>query len=164
MTSRPHRAVVRLAPEQLRSAEEVLLRVPVAFVAVVDPAGSPYVVPMNFAYASGRLYLHTGPGRKADALAADSRVCMTATMDEVFEQGPTPCKDGFAYRSVVVEGRATILAEPEERETALRAIITKYDPAAAGKPLDGAVLSATLVYAVDIENISHKERPRREVT
>ncbi len=144
-------------------AEEVLLAAPVAFVAMVD-GGAPYVVPMNFAYSTaspGRLYLHTGAGRKTQALADDGRVCIAVTAGEAFYRGATPCQDGFAYRSVLVEGRATLIQENDLREEALRTLVAKYDPAAAELPFRPDALAETLVYAVDIDALTYRQRPLR---
>jgi len=148
------------------------------------PSGArPYVVPMNFAYKPaaetaaapgpppkgagedspglGRLYLHTGDGRKSAALADNPRVCVAVAADAAFDQGATPCSDGFSFRSVLVEGRATLLKDEGERGRALRAIVAKYDPEAADMPFAEDALAETLVYAVEIETLSFKALPRR---
>ena len=156
MTGRPS----HLTPEERRSADELLRRAPFAFVAMVEESG-PYVVPMNFAYAPGRLYLHTGPGRKSAALAADPRVCVAVTMDEAYEQGASPCKDGYSFKGVIAEGWAKLLEEHTERQAALQAIVAKYDPAAAGEPLEEAAVTKTLVYAVIIDTLTYRELPPR---
>jgi nitroimidazol reductase NimA-like FMN-containing flavoprotein (pyridoxamine 5'-phosphate oxidase superfamily) len=140
----------------------------------VPPDGArPYVVPMNFAYEPagaptkgpgdglGRLYLHTGEGRKSGALASNPRVCVAVAADAAFDQGATPCSDGFAFRSVLVEGRATLLEDRDERERALRVIVAKYDPDAVDMPFAEEALAETLVYSVDIEALSYKARPQR---
>ena len=157
-----------LDPGEWTKTRELLRRAPVAFLALVD-RGRPYVVPMNFAYEPddgptagagdppGRLVFHSGPGRKTAALEADPHVCVALSADESFVQGPTPCKDGFSFRSVLVEGQATLLDDPGERDRALRAIVAKHDPAGAAKPFDEAVLARTLVYAVEIETVSYRE-------
>ena len=41
---------------------------------IVDDA--PYVVPVNYAYDEGDIYLHSLPGRKIDAMRERSRVCL----------------------------------------------------------------------------------------
>jgi nitroimidazol reductase NimA-like FMN-containing flavoprotein (pyridoxamine 5'-phosphate oxidase superfamily) len=109
----------------------------------------------------GRLYLHTGKGRKTAALEHSGRVCVAITTGEAFERGTSPCKDGFAFRSVLVEGRATLVEDEAEQERALRAIVAKYDPAAASLPFGAKNLAATLVYTVAVERVTYKERPRR---
>jgi nitroimidazol reductase NimA-like FMN-containing flavoprotein (pyridoxamine 5'-phosphate oxidase superfamily) len=172
-----------LSPTDRERAEALLKRAPIVFVAMVEWAGPaagpgsaasarPYVVPMNFAYEPaehpgadpgdlGRLYLHTGEGRKSAAFARNTRVCAVVTADESFDKGATPCNDGFAFRSVLVEGRATLLEARDQREKALRAIVAKYDPDVAAMPFTDRVLAHTLVYVVGIETLSYKTRPRR---
>lgn len=162
----------RPTAEEPARATDLLREAPFAYVAMVDGA-RPYVLPMNFAYVAtaapaqgascpvGRLHLHTGPGRKSVALADNPRVCVVVTADATFDQGATPCDDGFAFRSVIVEGPATLLEDRTEREEALRTILAKYDPGRADTPFDPDVLAQTLVYAVTVETITYKElRPR----
>jgi nitroimidazol reductase NimA-like FMN-containing flavoprotein (pyridoxamine 5'-phosphate oxidase superfamily) len=127
---------------------------------MVESTG-PYVVPMNFAYTPGRLFFHAGPGRKTAALEANPRVCVAVAADEAFDQGTSPCTDGFSFRGVILEGWAALLENPDEREKALRAIVAKYDPDAAAGPFDEEVLARTLVYAVIVETLSYRELPQR---
>ena len=72
-------------------------------------------------------------------------------------QGDTPCSDGFAFSSVVVEGTARLLEELPERLAALRAIVAKYDMIMADRPFDERVLAKTLVYEVTIETLSYRQ-------
>lgn len=139
----------------------LLERAPYAYVAVVEK-DRPYAVPMNYACdpQAGLIYLHTGRGRKSAALDENPRVCIVIAADAAFDRGPTPCNDGFAFRSTVVEGRALLLEDPVEREAALRTIVAKYDPDAAAAPFDADVLAQTLVYAVDMETVSYRQSPR----
>jgi nitroimidazol reductase NimA-like FMN-containing flavoprotein (pyridoxamine 5'-phosphate oxidase superfamily) len=177
-----------LTSAQIAQAERLLGTAPFAYMAMVEPGG-PYVLPLNFVYVSegligpeatsagdappvgkplapasggldGRIYFHTGEGRKTAALATDPRVCLAVTGGVIFEQGDTPCADGFAYRSLLIWGRARRLMEEDRRRLALRAIVTKYDPGAVDTPLDEADLGQTLVFEVTIEAASYKERPR----
>jgi nitroimidazol reductase NimA-like FMN-containing flavoprotein (pyridoxamine 5'-phosphate oxidase superfamily) len=153
-------------PHEQTRADNLLREAAFAYVAVVEES-RPYVVPMNFAYepatsgTTAHLYLHTGAGRKSAALANNPRICVTVAAETAFEQGPSPCKDGFSFRSVVVEGSAALLDDPAEREAALRAIVAKYDAAAAAAPFSQAALAKTLVYTVTIDALTYKERPRR---
>jgi nitroimidazol reductase NimA-like FMN-containing flavoprotein (pyridoxamine 5'-phosphate oxidase superfamily) len=158
----------RLSAQEWEKARELLIAAPFAFLALVD-SGRPYAIPLNFAYlpgdtpardaadSLGRLVFHTGPGRKTAALDADARVCVVATAGETFVKGSAPCKDGFGFRSVLVEGRAAVVTEDAERDLSLRAIVAKHDPEGATRPFDPAVLARTLVYAVDIETVSYRE-------
>lgn len=167
-------------------AEALLREAPFAYVAMVEnsgPAGAgpeaaqPYVVPINFAYEPaetsnaatgdsprylGRLYLHTGEGRKSEALAQNPRVCVAITADAAFYQGPSPCEDGFSFQSVLAEGRVALLRDRPQREKALRAIVAKYDPHSSGLPFAEGALAETLTYSVNIETLSYRALPRRD--
>jgi nitroimidazol reductase NimA-like FMN-containing flavoprotein (pyridoxamine 5'-phosphate oxidase superfamily) len=166
--------------------EQLLRTAPIAHVALVDttaPDGlpRPYVLPMNFAYQppstgatatsdlthpgapapEGRVFVHTGPGRKVETLTGNPRVCISVTSQESLDLGASPCDDGYLYQSVVLEGLAVLLADETARETALRIIVAKYDPAAVDKPFKAKVFAKTIVYAVEVDTIGFKERPKQ---
>ena len=79
-------------------------------------------------------------------------------------KGEQPCNDSFNYRSILVEGKATLLDAPKEKQQALRAIVAKYDPEAImqpfSQPFNEQVLAKTLVYSVEIEVVSFKQKHR----
>ena len=108
----------------------------------------------------GYLIVHTGAGRKTKALADNPRVCIAVTADTAFVRGETPCQHGFTYRSVLVEGRATLVEENAGREQALRSLAAKYDRASAPESFEQTVLAQTLVYTIEIDTLAYKERPR----
>jgi nitroimidazol reductase NimA-like FMN-containing flavoprotein (pyridoxamine 5'-phosphate oxidase superfamily) len=176
MSTRP----VDLTPEQRRNADAVLRGASVAYLAMVEDApgassgSEPYVVPINFAYEGGldlapndapggrlpRLLFHAGAGRKTRALAKNPRVCLAVALDVTFVAGTSPCEDGFAFRSVLIWGEAFPLENPQEREEALRTIVTKYDPGATDRTFDRRALRRTIVFAVTIDALGYKERLR----
>ena len=41
--------------------EAIIRKCPYCTVGITDPEGNPYLVPMNFAYRDGIIYLHSGP-------------------------------------------------------------------------------------------------------
>ncbi len=157
-----------LSSADTAAAAKLLRDAPFAYLAMVEPGG-PYVVPLNFVYVpggptqqlDGRIYFHTGEGRKTEALAADARVCLAVTAGAAFDQGDSPCTDGFSYQSLLVWGQARQIHDGDRRETALRAIVAKYDPAAAGAPFGEADFAQTLLYEVIIEAAGYKEQPAR---
>jgi nitroimidazol reductase NimA-like FMN-containing flavoprotein (pyridoxamine 5'-phosphate oxidase superfamily) len=174
-----------LSSAEIVKAREILRTAPLAYLAMVEPDG-PYVIPLNFVYAEddggagpkglsaastapapepgqvaglgGRIYFHTGDGRKAKDLAADPRVCLAVTDCVAFHQGDSPCADGFSFRSILVWGDARLLEDENRREAALRTILAKYDQGAAETPFNEAVFARTLLYEVVIEAAGYKER------
>lgn len=88
--------------------------------------GVPYIVPMNFVYTEGKIFLHTHrDGKKVGNILANPRVCFEVDSGELVK-GDDPCNYSWAYRSVIADGRAVILREAEEKLNALRAICEKY--------------------------------------
>lgn len=77
----------------------------------------PYVVPVNFAFEEGRIYLYTTEGKKADFIASNPNVCLQA--EDVV--------DNRHWQSVIVDGVASEIEDGPERERALRLII-KVNP------------------------------------
>jgi hypothetical protein len=155
-----------LSEQEQTNLKNILLQAPIGFLAIL--ADGPYVVPINFAYDGsdepegwGRVIFHSGEGKKSVALAADSRVCMAVVTETAFDRGATPCDDGFTYRSTLVEGKAALLTNHAEREVALRMIVAKYDPEAVRDAFNEQIFERTLVYSVEIESVSFKQRSRR---
>jgi nitroimidazol reductase NimA-like FMN-containing flavoprotein (pyridoxamine 5'-phosphate oxidase superfamily) len=107
----------------------------------------------------GSIYFHTGKGRKTAALSADPRVCLAVTGGVAFRQGNSACGDAFSYRSLLLWGRARGVEDATARETALRAIVAKYDPEKSAAPFGEADFAQTLLYEVTIEMASYKQEP-----
>jgi uncharacterized protein len=167
-----------LTGTEAAAAEELLRDAAFGYLAMVEPEG-PYVLPLNFAYVGeaagspggsrgpgpgpaplgGRIYLHTGEGRKTAALRADPRVCLAVTAGVAFQQGDGPCQDSFSYRSLLLWGLMRRIEDPAGRESALRAIVAKYDPEAATKPFGQADFAQTILFEMTIEAASYKQEP-----
>lgn len=78
----------------------------------------PYVLPLNFVWLDGRIYLHCGfTGRKLDLLRQDGRVGFAAALDVtiVRERSTT------WYKSVSGCGHIRIVEDTEEKRRALPA-------------------------------------------
>ncbi len=87
----------------------------------------PYVVPVNFAYDTGRIYVHCAEsGMKIDFLQSNPRVCFEIDDHIATIVTPTPCNHDTSYRSVIIFGSARILTSIEEKVAALRLIVSKY--------------------------------------
>lgn len=88
--------------------------------------GEPYIVPMNFAYISDKIYLHTHKdGKKVKDIQKNSRVCFEVDNGDIVI-GENPCDYSWSYRSAIAFGDAKIVKLKEERITALKIISEKY--------------------------------------
>jgi len=80
--------------------------------------GSPYVVPVGFAYADGKIFFHTcNKGLKMDALRRNPNVCFE--VDEALS-------DASMFKSVIVFGTAEIICDREKMIPYLQRLIDKY--------------------------------------
>ena len=99
------------------------------FLAMVDPDGLPYVVPMNFGYEEGIIYLHSAKtGRKIDILKNNPETCMAFSTDhKLFSRHETvACSYGMDYRSVLAFGKVVFIEDYDEKVRALNIIMRKY--------------------------------------
>ncbi len=144
--------------EARRKAGELLAETHMGFLAVADDAG-PYVVPISFAYDGEDIYFHGGEGKRSRALEGEPRVCLAVTSDPKLVKGDDPCSDNFRCHSALVFGRAFRLESEAEKDAALRTVVAKYHPEAAGEPLTPSKVAGTTVYRMEIRAITYRELP-----
>jgi hypothetical protein len=78
----------------------------------------PYVVPVGFAYADGKVFFHTCcKGLKMEGLRKNSNVCFE--VDEALS-------DATMSKSVIVFGRAEIIGDEQKMIPYLQKLIDKY--------------------------------------
>ena len=84
----------------------------------ITVGGKPYVVPVGYAYADGKIFFHTcSNGLKMNSLRESSDVCF-----EVDES----LSDATMFKSVVLSGSAEIIDDRERMIPYLQKLIDKY--------------------------------------
>jgi nitroimidazol reductase NimA-like FMN-containing flavoprotein (pyridoxamine 5'-phosphate oxidase superfamily) len=123
--------------------------------------GVPYVVPMNYAYRDGRIYLHTHrDGKKVKDIEANPVVCFEVDSGEIIE-GEDPCNFSWRYQSIIATGKARIVTDDKERLEALKMISDKYS-FGKGQRLGFekvAPLKHLVVIEVQVESMTGKKSP-----
>lgn len=97
--------------------------------AMVDPDGKPYVIPMNFGYDGNYVYLHSGQsGKKIDILKANPEVCISFSTDHQLRwvNEEVACSWGMKYRSVLAYGKVEFIDDYDKKEEALKVIMKNY--------------------------------------
>ena len=97
--------------------------------------GQPYVVPLNYAYAAGKILFHCAlTGRKLDAIRRNPHVCFTVgrQIGVVRDHTGAPCH--VDADSVICAGRARLLEDLTERAAALNVFNRRYRPTVADLP------------------------------
>jgi len=79
---------------------------------------SPYIIPVGYAYANGKIFFHTcNKGMKMDAIRRNPNVCFE--VDEALS-------DTSMYKSVIIFGSAEIIEDKEKMIPYLQKLIDKY--------------------------------------
>ena len=86
--------------------------------------GQPYVIPTIYARIEDHLYLHgSAASRMLGAIGERMPVCVTVTLLDGLVLARSGFHHSMNYRSVVVLGQATEVTDPDEKMTALKAIV-----------------------------------------
>ena len=130
----------------------------VCYLGMVDHQGMPYVLPFNFGYENGIIYLHSArEGKKIDILKENPAVCVTFSTDhKLFHRHePVACSYGMKYRSVLITGRIVFVEDYDEKVRILNIIMQKYT----GRIFDynAPAVNNVCVYRVDAETTEAKE-------
>jgi nitroimidazol reductase NimA-like FMN-containing flavoprotein (pyridoxamine 5'-phosphate oxidase superfamily) len=127
---------------------------------VVD--GRPVVLPQLHARVGERLYLHGSTGARALRMAegAGLDVCVTVTLLDGLVLARSAFHHSINYRSVVVHGTAYEVTDPEERRTALDALVDHVVQGRSrdSRPASKKELAATAVIRLDLNEVSAKLR------
>lgn len=142
--------------------ESLLLECQTGMLATINQDGTPYCVPVHYVLFKNAIYIHGLPaGQKLNNLKADSNVCFNVYELQGFLLDPDekPCDTNTAYRSVVIQGKAELLKDIDDKKTILAAIIRKYTPHLAEKEVPVKMLNGTAVIKISIVQQTGKYYP-----
>ncbi|MEU6312043.1 pyridoxamine 5'-phosphate oxidase family protein [Streptomyces sp. NPDC047014] len=126
--------------------------------------GAPVVLPTLYARVGEALYMHGSTGSRPLLAARRTDpglpVCVTVTHVDGLVLARSAFHHSLNYRSVVVHGTAHQVTDPEERRTALDAMVDAVAPGRSAdvRPANERELAATAVIRVDLEEVSAKLR------
>ncbi|MEU4998778.1 pyridoxamine 5'-phosphate oxidase family protein [Streptomyces sp. NPDC021622] len=129
--------------------------------------GAPVVLPTLYGRVGETLYVHGSTGsrplRMAGAAPQDDpglQVCLTVTHVDGLVLARSAFHHSINYRSVVVHGTAYQVTDPEEKRTALDALVDHVVPgrSADSRPANTKELAATAVLRLDLTEVSAKVR------
>lgn len=113
----------------LQEIEKIIHKCPYCTVGIIDLKGEPYVVPMNFAYKDGTIYLHSGPeGSKVEMVTLHPQVCITFCEGHelVYMHKQIACSYSMKSRSVICRGKVKFIEEMTEKRRILDTIMKQY--------------------------------------
>lgn len=115
--------------DKLEEIEPIINKCDTCHVSMVDADGKPYVLPFNFGYHNGVIYLHSDPeGKKNKILKKNPAVCINFTTDhELFHiNKEVACSYGMRYRSVLVHGNVEFIEEYDSKLQAMDIFMKQY--------------------------------------
>ena len=78
--------------------------------------GEPYVVPVNYLFKGGFIFIHSSPGLKVEALRANPKACIQVDDIESF----------FEWRSAIAFGEFEEITDAAEREEFLSEMMARF--------------------------------------
>ncbi|MDD3921897.1 MAG: pyridoxamine 5'-phosphate oxidase family protein [Eubacteriales bacterium] len=103
-------------------------------------------------------------GEKLDNILRDGRVCFTVYEAQGLsyeEDGPYACGVNTLFESVVIKGRAALVADEAEKRRILYALTEKYVPSFAKKEMPEASVARTAVIEITPDSVTGKFFPGR---
>ena len=110
-------------------------------IASIDDDGFPQIIPMNFVFINGAVYMHSHTrGEKLDNIRRNQKVGFE--VDKSLEFLPSYFSDptdaslaDTLYISVVIKGNASIVSDKEEKTNVLNGLMEKYQPEGGYEPI-----------------------------
>lgn len=112
-----------------QEVESILQACRLCFVGLADTDGTPYVVPMNFGYRDGVVYLHSAQtGRSIDIVGRNPKVCLAFNDGEelVYQHPQVACSYRMRSRSVMAWGEVAFVTDWEQKKEALDILMGHY--------------------------------------
>jgi nitroimidazol reductase NimA-like FMN-containing flavoprotein (pyridoxamine 5'-phosphate oxidase superfamily) len=136
--------------------DEIIGKCEACYVGMADE-GQPYVLPFNFGYHEGVIYLHSAQeGKKIGILKKNNRVCIAFSTDHVlrYQSEQMACSYGMKYRSVLAYGRVEFLDDAGEKIRALDYFMKHYT--ARSFSYNDPAVNNVLVYRIVVEKFEGK--------
>lgn len=115
--------------EDIAGIEKILKECQTCFLGLADAEGQPYVIPMNFGYSEGTIYLHSGQfGRKWEIMKSNPKACITFMLgDELaYQDEHVACSWRVKSKTVIAEGLIEFVEDYDEKERILHILMKQY--------------------------------------
>jgi GMP synthase-like glutamine amidotransferase/nitroimidazol reductase NimA-like FMN-containing flavoprotein (pyridoxamine 5'-phosphate oxidase superfamily) len=141
----------------IRGIEDILASQRVCRLGMISE-GRAYVVPVNFGYEPGALYIHSSrKGKKAEALARNPEVCFEVDTDVAVVSGELPCSTPPTNRSVIGLGPGRVPHPTPRKLHGLRVILRAHGGPETGLRARGAAGHGRI--RIDIESLTENPDP-----
>jgi nitroimidazol reductase NimA-like FMN-containing flavoprotein (pyridoxamine 5'-phosphate oxidase superfamily) len=116
----------------------------------------PYIVPLNYVYDSGFIYLHSAmEGRKIELLKRNKHVCFEVDNEIGIRKSDKPCNWGTKYESVFGTGTAELITDNDVKRKILSTLMRKYSGSSQWT-FSPEVVEKTALVRISIDTITGK--------
>jgi nitroimidazol reductase NimA-like FMN-containing flavoprotein (pyridoxamine 5'-phosphate oxidase superfamily) len=143
---------------KISDIEPIIQNCKTCHIAMVDENNKPYLLPFNFGYDNGIIYLHSDPiGKKIDILKENPNVCINFSTDyELFHiNEDVACSYGMRYKSVLVNGVVEFIEDNVSKLEAFNIFMKNYVPNREFNYSDPSI-NNVCVFKVKIEDFTCK--------
>ena len=115
--------------EEKERIDQVIRSCSLCYVGMADSEGNPYVLPMNFGYEEGVIWLHSAQeGHSISILEENPQVCITFCTDPklVWQHEEVACSYRMLATSVICRGKVVFEEDDEVKVAALNSIMQQY--------------------------------------
>ena len=125
-------------------------------VSSIDTNGFPQIIPMNFVFRNGAVYMHSHvKGEKLDNISRNNKVGFEADREleflpSYFEDPHNASLADTLYISIVIKGIASFVSDREEKTMALNGLMEKYQPEGNYDPLESTMRVLDAVSVIKI--------------
>jgi nitroimidazol reductase NimA-like FMN-containing flavoprotein (pyridoxamine 5'-phosphate oxidase superfamily) len=136
---------------------ELLTQEAVGYLATCDPAGPPYITPLNYLYHQGKIYFHCAKeGRKLANITANNQVSFAVSRFDKSVFAPVACHCSTRYTSALVFGTARIVEDAPRKIHLLNALVAKFAAGRPFTPIDAHAAAGCTVVEIAIGSIHGK--------
>jgi len=113
-------------PEEI---DQIINKCQVCHLSMVGPDNEPYILPMNFGYRDGIVYLHSSQhGKKMDILRQNPKVVLAFSTDYFlrYQNEEVACSYSMKYRSILVYGHVEFIEDADAKKDVMNVIMQHY--------------------------------------
>lgn len=112
-----------------KEIDSIINKCQVCYVSMVDNQNKPYVIPFNFGYHDGIIYLHSSQkGLKIDILKHNPSVCVVFSTDHElrYQSEDVACSWSMKYKSVQAFGEVQFIDDIDKKREILASVMKNY--------------------------------------
>ena len=109
--------------------DAIINKCQVCYVSMVDENNLPYVLPFNFGYINGVIFLHSAQkGLKIDILRKNPSVCIAFSTDHQLrhQSESVACSYSMKYRSVLAFGKVEFIDDMDQKVEFMNQVMSHY--------------------------------------